>query len=511
MFKTGEVVEVAGRKIRVESRILGDEQKGVSIGALGDHDVFLQYGAENLDTISLLSNVLPYRVMVEDDLALVDPDTATQPFLDSVWRELDAATQVGAMKELAHTIGVLHQNHLWLHGLLKSELRWCSQSKTLLISAFPRLRMDEHVSVEGPWRDFKILGELAYEGFVGKGYPGGHAMAAWLQDRDKVVSENLMYPGLPQFLAGCVSPYGDLAFSGYSDVEESLAQLGRELVRVRGFRVGQSSTVGNYIFRKNNQDSCGQIHMSSVCGSAKVSVGFFCVADGIGGIEDGERASGLAVQTACEVFARAWSTYGAEALVAAPDYFATAIAKVVGQRLALEGEFEPTHNRGGTTFSGMLIADGRAAVSHVGDSRISLFRNGMLYDLTADHTLANILIRLGEKTADEIDEDDVSQRTISRFLSTSMEVEWDRVDGYHPNLGKQFPEVEEDGVLEVHRGDILVLTSDGAHGEIDEVGLAALIMENMDSPEELAEALTDNALQQIGRDNSTALVVFVDP
>jgi protein phosphatase len=238
-----------------------------------------------------------------------------------------------------------------------------------------------------------------------------------------------------------------------------------------------------------------------------VNLGFFCVADGIGGIQDGEHAGRLAVETACQSFARGWAHYGADEIIARPFAFAKTIAKVVGQRLALEGEFAPGTNRGGTTFSGIVIAGRRAGICHVGDSRVALIRKGKCYQLTDDHTLATILVRLGELTPEEAEKNDLSQRTISRFLSTSAEVETSRIDGLGRDL--DLPGADPHG-FEIQRGDLFVLTSDGSHGEFTEELLLEFVQEFDGDPQSLCDALVQNALDRMGRDNSTALAVLVE-
>lgn len=441
---------------------------------------------------------------------LEGPPAAARPFDDEVWQSLDHAPAVHGLRTLTHSVGQLHAGSGWLHGIKRRELLLDPTTGALYVAAMPRLHANPHPSVEAPWRDMRLIGELAYENFLDEQYPGGHQMASILQDRVAIGDLGIVFPGLPQLLAGCVSPYGDLAYASTNDLVAGLDQLELELARPWSFQVGAASTVGNYIFRKNNQDSCGHIAVQSICGSRKVSLGFFCVADGIGGIQDGERASRLAVEAACEAFGRGWAAYGADRLIEHPVQFARSIAKVVGQRLALEGEFEPDNNRGGTTFSGLLIAGERAAVCHVGDTRIMVLRDGEMTDLTHDHTLASILIRLGELTESEAEDHELSQRTISRFLSTSTEVELDRVDGFGPAAMETFGlEVAARG-MRVETGDVFVLTSDGAHGELTVARLRELAIEHADDPQQLCDVVVQNALGRIGRDNSTILVVRVE-
>lgn len=433
------------------------------------------------------------------------PPIAAAPFTNSTWRAAPPEHAVRALQDFSLALGALHDSDIRLKGVRREDLSIDLLTSTIYVVAVPKLRREPRPTVESVWRDIRIIGELAYEVFMDDDYPGGHEMAAMLQDRSAIAETGIYFPGLPQVLAGCVSPYGDLAYADAMDLWEGLEQLRLELARPWMFEVGGVSTVGNYIFRKNNQDAFGHTVFTTTQGSAKRTAGFFCVADGIGGIQDGEKASGLAVRTACEVVARVWAHVGAQTLQNKLTEYVRAVAKVVGQRLALEGEFNPLDNRGGTTFSGLLVVDDRAAVCHVGDSRIYLLRDGKLRQLTRDHTLANILVDLGEIEPGE-EADELSNRTISRFLSTSGEVEWDRVDGFRKDIQLRIDAPVDGRGMQIERGDVFILTSDGAHGEIDSRGIERLARE-VPEPHALAQAIADNALRQVGRDNATCVVV----
>lgn len=520
-FSVGAIVTVESWDVQIEHVLFSDDRVGAYLGATPDENRVLVWvgsaeWAQGTDRLLRSAREHLPRVLARGGdegqivLLLEGPPTAAVPFDDAAWRNAPADVAVSALRSLALALGELHSSRGWLHGIKRPELLFDPENGALHVAAMPRLHVNDRPSIEAPWRDMRLIGELAYENFLEDEYPGGHQMAAILQDRTAIADLGIVFPGLPQLLAGCVSPYGDLAYANTDELLSGLAQLELELTRSWSFRVGSASTVGNYIFRKNNQDSCGHIAFQSICGSEKVSLGFFCVADGIGGIQDGERASRLAVQAACESFGRGWANYGAERLIEKPNEFAQAIAKVVGQRLALEGEFEPDNNRGGTTFSGLLIAGDRAAVCHVGDSRIMLVRDGKLTLLTHDHTLANILIALGELTESEAEDHELSQRTISRFLSTATEVELDRIDTFGPAARRAFDEALLTEGLRVRPGDLFILTSDGAHGEITVDELSALLKLHGKNPQALCDEIVQNALRKIGRDNSTVLAVLIE-
>ena len=458
---------------------------------------------------------LPQLMWSQPDQGLVvvgEPMSRARSFVDRRWRELSRLEAIEALEGLARALQAIHQQGMVLHGLTRQELMLDPGRGELFVAAMPRLRPKQG-SEEEIWRDLRLFGELLFENFLDRDHPGGHALAAMLQDREELQRAQVEVAGLPQVLAGCVTPYGELAYLGVDDLLEGLKHLRSELERPLQLRVGAASTVGTYIFRRNNQDACGWTTVQTICGSRPQTHGFFCVADGIGGIEDGERASGLAVREGCAAFGRAWQYYGPQALQEESVSFARAIVKVVGQRLALQGEFDPAANRGGTTFTGVMICEGRASVGHVGDSRAHLWRGGELLALTEDHNLVNILIRLGELDPAEDHEDHPSARTIARFLSTAGELEAHRISGFGPQahlaLGLERQVLDQRG-FELRPGDVLLLTSDGAHGELREARLVELLRERGHDPQGLVEAIVALTRQQVGRDNATALAVLVE-
>ncbi len=441
------------------------------------------------------------------------PPAGAVVFTAQKWKDVNTLAGVEALYDLAKVVDGLHRQGATLRGLQQSELFLDPASGQLFIVAMPRLGPLDRQKPESVWRDIRIFGELAFENAVRRACPDGHTMVALLQDRKAMIEAGLTYPGLNQVLAGCVTPYGDLAYSDVEDLLAGLMSFRAELVRPLRFSVGSSSTLGSYIFRHNNQDSCGHVILDSQCGSRKLRAGFFCVADGIGGIEDGEHASRLAVETATTAFVRGWSFYGAERLEKAAVSFARGVARVASQRLALEGEFASENNRGGTTFTGLLIAGGRAGVCHIGDSRAVLLRGQQCISLTEDHSLASILIRLGELTQEEAANDKLSQRTISRFMSTSNEVEFERIDGFPDGLSARFGVAEAElntAGIEIRPGDLFLITSDGAHDEFDRAGLMDMVSRFGSDPQQLCEAITRNAVERIGRDNATALAILIE-
>lgn len=431
------------------------------------------------------------------------PSDTLEPWSQAAWRALDAETALRMLRSLIDEIDAWHRAGCELGGVRHADLWMDRDHAHLRLVCAERLSTTENIDETCVWRDVRLVGELAFEHLMKMDYPGGHRMAALLQDRQALADLGLTQPGLPQLLAGCVSPLGDLAFRRASDVADALARIGRERSRPLRYRVGSASTMGNYIFRQNNQDACGHVVRQVVASSESIYAGFFCVADGIGGVADGERASQAAVDAACRAFGRAIEHYGPQALADAPNRFARAFAKVASQHLSLLGEFAPEGNRGGTTFTGLLLVGQRAGIGHVGDSRAMLLRGERALPLTEDHTLERILQKLDRPS----ERARSNSATISRFLSTNREIALDHIDAFRPGLeDAQDPRA---GGLLVHPGDIFLLTTDGAHQGLDDGDWLAMVQLAAGEPQRIADLIIERALARIERDNATALVVAI--
>jgi protein phosphatase len=515
-FKAGQTVEIAEREVVIREQILASAGTVSYLGDAPSGPLLIWTGVDG-DWIAALrrfrrqdkveGRIIDIETRTDGLIAMVSlPSGDFVPFDDEAWRGLSHLQALDALEGLVEQIGDWHRAGCELRGFKRQHLYMHRESGELVLIALIGLRSTERLDEQSVWRDMRLVGELAFEHFMGHDYPGGHQMASMLQERDAMAELGLLQPGLSQLVAGCVSPYGDLAFRKADGVRLAVNQLRNELERAPHFAVGAASTIGNYIFRRNNQDSCGHAIHQSITGSRDRSVGFFCVADGIGGIKDGEKASRAAVNAACRAFSRAVNYYGVTAIENQPNAFARAILKVASQFLSLRGEFEPNSNRGGTTFTGLLVAGKRAGICHVGDSRAVVIRDGEVVHLTQDHTLASILQKLG---AGDTQDPEASSRTIARFLSTGMEIESHRVDNFADAVRDELALDEDprEAGLPVDLGDVFVLTSDGAHGSLTDEMLLDYVQSRRGDPQAVAEAINQQSLDRVERDNSTAMVV----
>jgi protein phosphatase len=243
---------------------------------------------------------------------------------------------------------------------------------------------------------------------------------------------------------------------------------------------GQATDFGKV--RTNNEDAMGSFIPSSR--QQTRSHGYlFAVADGVGGMDLGEVASATAISTLVEGFRKAQDGTMLAGLL--PRLVQHANAAVHDCTLAPEYRGK----RLATTLVACALRHDQAIVSHVGDSRCYLVRNGHAKQVTQDHTWVNQQRKLGLITAAEIAESD-SRHVLIRSLGPEMFVDPDTA------------------TLTLQAGDVLVLSTDGVHDEMNERAIAQIVSQKK-SAEELARELVARAVEIDGGDNTTAQVIRV--
>lgn len=237
------------------------------------------------------------------------------------------------------------------------------------------------------------------------------------------------------------------------------------------FRWGGASDTGRV--REGNEDY------------VLVSDGLFAVADGMGGHRGGEIASHLAIDTLQARFDAPAAAHTTDALVAAVEDANRALVSRSGGDPQLEGM--------GTTLCALALVrtdeGDMLGVVNVGDSRMYLLKEGVLQQVTEDHSLVATLERQGKLTAAEAAVH--PQRNIlTRALGIEARV---MVDSWE---------------IRPRVGDRYVLCSDGLFNEVDDARIAATLRKLAD-PAEAAHELVRLANESGGRDNISAVVVDV--
>ncbi len=228
--------------------------------------------------------------------------------------------------------------------------------------------------------------------------------------------------------------------------------------------------------RSSNEDAFGY----------RSELGIYIVCDGMGGAAGGEVASRMAVDT---VLQRMTAEDGASGRERLHDAIAEA-NQVVQER----SESEPGLYGMGTTLVALLLGadpgSGPALIAHAGDSRCYLFRNGKLTRCTHDHSLVDEQMRLGTMTPEEAERSPF-RSVITRAIGTQKSVTEDMID------------------MEVEKGDVFLLCSDGLTREVKEPQIAEILEASSDL-DQTAQSLIDAANEAGGRDNVTSLLVRVD-
>lgn len=139
-------------------------------------------------------------------------------------------------------------------------------------------------------------------------------------------------------------------------------------------------------------------------------LGLYVVADGVGGAAAGEEASQTAVRTIAHAgprLRRLVAAYDAHpddenARRAVFDALQDAIERANNEVFAC-ARSDPKFKGMMTTLTVVLVAREAAFVGHVGDSRLYLVRNGVLEQVTTDHTLAEMMVQAGRISREEVD------------------------------------------------------------------------------------------------------------
>jgi len=207
----------------------------------------------------------------------------------------------------------------------------------------------------------------------------------------------------------------------------------------------------------------------------------FAVADGMGGAQAGEVASGIAVSVL------------QDGLPSGPGSVEQRLAGAVrdaNAEIHRRSQNEPDLSGMGTTFTLAYLGEEELTVAHVGDSRTYRWRDGTLELLTEDHSLVGEFVRQGKITQEEADEH--PQRSIiTRALGPEAQVD---VDTH---------------TWRAEPGDVYLLCSDGLTSMIHEAQVADILRENR-SLRSAGRALVDAANAAGGRDNITVVLFLVE-
>ena len=237
--------------------------------------------------------------------------------------------------------------------------------------------------------------------------------------------------------------------------------------------------------RSRNEDS---VHADS-------ERGLYIISDGMGGHQAGDVASAKAVEVARRVIAEETAVIrrvaeGREGPKALEDLVRKAVEAACREvhRMALS----KLEYRGmGGTLTLLQVAGSKAAMAHVGDTRLYLMRDGEAHQLSTDHTMAAELIMAGVLTP-ETARGTRHNSVLTRAIGSQESVKVDTL------------------LLDVLPGDRFLLCSDGLSEYIPDTSWLSRVMNTSSEDfEELPDVLVAHANDAGGSDNIGVVVVRV--
>ncbi len=214
----------------------------------------------------------------------------------------------------------------------------------------------------------------------------------------------------------------------------------------------------------------------------------FVVCDGMGGESYGEEASLIAVSGLSAIEDRLRHSTKQDFADLMESYLL-----MVNQEIC---DRVRSHNglRMGTTFSSLLIRQKVARCINLGDSRIYLFRQGKLKQLTVDQTQAQKLADLGLIPQSEVKTHPEHNRLVQHL-------------GIFPNEYKLEPALSPEITLQ--EGDYFLLCSDGLTDMLLDESIRKILASTTDI-KLAAEDLVQKAIIAGGKDNITVILVAID-
>jgi len=232
--------------------------------------------------------------------------------------------------------------------------------------------------------------------------------------------------------------------------------------------------------------------------ASDVDVGLLVLADGMGGYNAGEVASGIAVKTITNLVREGLAREDLGAVDRSTGLTRPSIVlrdaitranKIIYQTARSQAECEGM----GTTVVAALFYDNRISIAHVGDSRLYRQRGSEIAQVTMDHSLLQELVDRGFYSPEE------AQRAANKNYVT-------RALGVEPQVEVEVQEHPVD------KGDVFILCSDGLSDMVEDEDIRLTISTFGANLDTVAKQLIQLANENGGRDNvSVVLAQAVEP
>ncbi len=206
------------------------------------------------------------------------------------------------------------------------------------------------------------------------------------------------------------------------------------------------------------------------------------VCDGMGGANGGNIASHIAVDIIAE---RIGNAYIDGHKPRSPGHLLASAMAAANVEIFDRGKSEPILEGMGTTVVAVIVCETEVFISHVGDSRLYLYRDGVMHQVTRDHSVVQEMIESGQIT-----EAQARSHPRKHFITRA--------------LGVSAIEEGEYDEMTLLEKDKLLLCTDGLTNMVDNGAIAAIIAHHSD---DTVPALIKAALDGGGTDNITAVLM----
>jgi PPM family protein phosphatase len=224
-------------------------------------------------------------------------------------------------------------------------------------------------------------------------------------------------------------------------------------------------------------------------------IGLLVLADGMGGYNAGEVASGIAVKTIVNLVRESveredMRVQDSESGMSRPSIILRDAIHRANKIIYQTAKTQPQCEGMGTTVASALFFDNRIAIAHVGDSRLYRLRDDKFEQVTMDHSLLQELVDRGFYSAEE------AQRAANKNYVT-------RALGVEPNVEVEVQEVP------VQKGDYYIVCSDGLSDMVEDDDIHLTISTFGANLDTVAKQLIQLANDNGGRDNVSVVMAHV--
>jgi serine/threonine protein phosphatase PrpC len=231
------------------------------------------------------------------------------------------------------------------------------------------------------------------------------------------------------------------------------------------------------------------------CIESRPEIGLFVLADGMGGYNAGEVASGMATSLIADGLQEEWKPRDVDRM--GRDEAKAASMKLIEEQIARANSaiFTTSQNNPecagmGTTLVVCLYYDNFMTVAHIGDSRLYRLRGEAMEQVTRDHSLLQEQLDSGLITPEEAKLSQ-NKNLVTRALGIDPTVE---------------PELH---VYETQPDDIYLLCSDGLSDMVDDEEIRLTLITLKTNPSLTVQQLIQAANDNGGRDNISAMLIRV--